>query len=354
MLSTKGSRGGRFSAVKRKVLIAAAAIASTVVAGVAHAAMTLTPYAISQGFKLTTFSTGYPTTFDGEHQSNVGPLGLAFTNTGGVLVTDSSGHMRLFAKDIDNQTIADATVTQNYGTTMVSGSPLGNATGLTQIGGHIYMSQQGKGDLVEVSQTGTFGQMIATDMGYATGVVTNPANGHVFVTTLGVGKVFDVNPATKTKTLFTSISADGLTISSDGSTLYALRSDGHVIGYNTATKAQVFDSGFIAGDLDGAALGAGTIKGNLYVNTNDGTLVEVNLVTKAQQLIAAGGSRGDFTQIDLNNGTLLLTQSDSVLRLSGPGGGGFIETPLPAGVWMGGIMGVGGLVYGRKRAGKPA
>jgi hypothetical protein len=227
---------------------------------------------------------------------------------------------------------------------------MGNATGLTQLvlGASIYMSQQGKGELIEVNQNGTFKQSIVKDMGFATAVVSNKNNGHVYVSTLGVGKVYDVNPVTKTKTLFANVSADGLTMSPDGNTLYALRSDGHVIGYNIATKAETFDSGFIPGDLDGATIGVGALAGKMILNTNDGTLVQLNLATKQQQLLAAGGSRGDFVQVDLNNGTLLLTQSDSVLRLSAPGGG-FIETPLPAGVWIGGIMGFGVVAYGRKR-----
>ena len=77
----------------------------------------------------------------------------------------------------------------------------------------------------------------------------------------------------------------------------------------------VFDSGAISGGVDGIALGKGPVAGNLFVNTNGGTVVEVNLATAAQTLIASGGSRGDFVTVDPNNGTLLVTQSDRIMRL---------------------------------------
>ena len=59
------------------------------------------------------------------------------------------------------------------------------------------------------------------------------------------------------------------------------------------------------------------------MNTNGGTVYEVNLTTKAQTLLASGGSRGDFVTVD-PNGTLLLTQTDRILRLTSAAGGGFV------------------------------
>jgi hypothetical protein len=85
----------------------------------------------------------------------------------------------------------------------------------------------------------------------------------------------------------------------------------------------VFDSGTISGGPDGIALGAGALAGNLFVNTNSGTLVDVNLATTTQTLIASGGSRGDFVTVDPNNGTLFVTQSDRLMRLTAPTGAGF-------------------------------
>ena len=131
--------------------------------------------------------------------------------------------------------------------------------------------------------------------------------------------IYVVNPVAKTVNVFENFQADGLALSADGTTLYAAidggADDGHVLGFDIATKTMVFDSGAISGGIDGIAVGKGPVAGNLFVNTNGGTIVEVNLATKAQTLIASGGSRGDFVTVDPNNGTLLLTQTDRVLRL---------------------------------------
>ena len=56
--------------------------------------------------------------------------------------------------------------------------------------------------------------------------------------------------------------------------------------------------------------------GDLFVNTNGGTVVEANLATAAQTVIASGGSRGDWVTVDPSNGTLLLTQTDRIMRLT--------------------------------------
>jgi hypothetical protein len=57
---------------------------------------------------------------------------------------------------------------------------------------------------------------------------------------------------------------------------------------------------------DGTAIGTGPLAGNIFANTNGGTIVEVNLATLAQTPIASGGSRGDFVTLD-PNGTLMVT-----------------------------------------------
>jgi sugar lactone lactonase YvrE len=128
-----------------------------------------------------------------------------------------------------------------------------------------------------------------------------------------------VDPVAKTANVFEKISADGLSLSPDGKTLYAaIRGGafaGHVLGFDITTKAMVFDSGTISGGLDGIALGKGPVAGNLFVNTNGGTRVEVNLATAAKTTIATGGSRGDFVAVDPNDGTLLVTQTDRIMRV---------------------------------------
>ncbi|MBV9851541.1 MAG: PEP-CTERM sorting domain-containing protein [Armatimonadetes bacterium] len=227
--------------------------------------------------------------------------------------------MRFFPTDVDGQSAASATVGKNYS------QP--NALGLAQLNGNIYMTQQGIGDVVQINSDGTFNQVIASGFPYATGILADSFNNSLYVSNTSHGPIYKVNPVTKVKTPFVNAEVDGLALSADGSILYgavdAGALDGHVLGFSTATGAQVFDSGFIPGDIDGSALGTGTLTGNLFVNTNGGTVYEVNLATDAQTLIASGGSRGDFVTVDPNT-SLLLTQTDRIIRLTPGNGGGFV------------------------------
>jgi hypothetical protein len=303
----------------------------------AHAAIALTPAGIAQGLKLTTFASGFPNT------DEVGPLGVAFTSSGGVLTTDKLGNIRLFPTSADNQLASAAPVTQNYG--------LNGATDLAHFGGHIYMSRQGSGDVVEVNQDGTFKQTILTGLPYATGMIANPVTGHLYVSTIGINAVYEIDPVAKTKTLFTNGDVDGMAISDDGGTLYLVGETGVITGYNTGSKAVVFAPLTVSPFIDGAVLGRGSLAGNLFVNTRDGKIIEVNLASKVQTTIADGGSRGDFAFPDFSSNSLLFTQTDSIVRLAEANVG---AVPLPAGVWAGALTGLGGLIVSRRGAAKRA
>jgi hypothetical protein len=294
----------------------------------ARADMVLTAAGQAQNLSLTTFASGFPSS------GGVGPLGIAFVPGGGVLVADYPGNVRLFATDTDGQSAANAPIAQNYGGT--------NAVDMAQVNGKIYMTRQGTGDLVQINNNGTFNQVIATGMPAATGLVTDPANGHLFVSTIGSNTIWDVDPIAKTKTAFVSQSADGLSISGGGNVLYA-EVGSHILGFNTTTKAQVFDSGVIPGGADGTAVGAGLFSGFIFANTNNGQLFEINLTTSAQTLIATGGSRGDFVTVDTSNDTLLITQTDRILRLNGAA---FVPEPGSVAMLASGAIGL--LVLGRR------
>lgn len=301
--------------------------------GSLQADMMLTAAGTADGLTLTTFANGFPSL------SSVGPLGIAFVGST-VLVSDYPGNVRVFPTDTDGQTAASAPVAQNYGGA--------NAIDLAQVGGNIYMTQQSSstGDLVQINNNGTFNQFIIGGMPAATGMVADPVTGHLFVSTLGNDVIWNVDPIAKTKTAFeTGVNTDGLTISADGSTVYGEVS-GEIIGWNSTTGAQVFNSGPIPGGPDGTAIGAGAFAGELFVNTNAGQLIEINQTTLAQTVLATGGSRGDFVTVDPTNDTLLLTQTDSVLRLSGAtlvGG-----TPEPSYLWLL-VAGMAALVISRLR-----
>ena len=267
--------------------------------------MSLTAGATTAGFALTTFATGFPSS------GNVGPLGIAFSG-GSVIVSDYPGNVRVFPTDSDGQSAASVPVAQNYGGA--------NAVGIASVGGAYYMTQQSAGNLVQINANGTFNQTILTGLPAATGIAADPANGHLFVSTIGTNLVYDVDPIAKTKTLFKNISADGLT--TDGVTLYA-EANNRILGYRISDGAQVFDSGAIGDGPDGTALGTGSLAGNIFVNTNGGRLLEYNLLgMPVATTIGTGGSRGDFVTVD-PNGTLLLTQTDRILRLAAPQGGSF-------------------------------
>jgi DNA-binding beta-propeller fold protein YncE len=287
--------------------------------------MTLAQGGIDGNFTLSTFASGFP--FDSTN--NIGPLGIAFPSGGGVLVTDSFGAMRLFPSASDGQNASSASLTFSYGRNLFPG--ITNAAGLARIGNSIYMASQGNNSLIQLNANGTPNQTLFSGLlNHPTGIVADPSNGHLFISTANgtSGTLYEVNPATGTRSIFKTGDFDGLAISQDGTKIYAASED-HVVGFDIASGNQIYTSNTIAGTPDGVALGMGNLAGNIFVNTNDGTLVEVNLSSGAQTLIGTGGSRGDFV-ISAPDGSLLLTQTDRILRLTPPSGSGFV-TPLIGG-----------------------
>lgn len=296
----------------------------------ARADMVLTEAAAARGFRLSTFASDFPA-LDG-----IGPLGIAFPTDGTVLVSDHMGNVRRFPSHRDGQSANAAPVAQNYGRY--------NAVGMAQLGSAIYMTQQASGAVVELNSNGTFGRTVVQGIPIATGIAADIHSGQLFVSS-DTGFIARLNPVSGSWTQFAgNVFADGLIVNGAGTTLYAALAD-RVLGYSLATGGLVFDSGLVAGTPDGVALGAGILAGNIYVNTVGGTLVEINLESGAQTLLGSGGSRGDFVFVDPLDNTLLLTQSDSVLRLSG---GDFEPPGIPEpaavalfGVGAAGLLGVG-------------
>jgi hypothetical protein len=272
-------------------------------------------------------------------------LGIVFPASGGVLVSDLPGNVRRFATDTDGQLASSAPIGQSYGGDL--------AQGMARSGNNIYMAQRGTlNRLIQINDNGTFNRVIVGGMPGALGVVTNPNNGHLFVSTGGANQIWDVDPVAMTKTPFVNAPFDGMT--TDGITLYGADDagplNGHLLGFRISDRSLVFDSGFIPGGIDGSALGAGLLAGNIYANTNAGTVVEVNLATRVQTLIATGGSRGDFVTVDPTNSTLLLTQTDRILRLNGTFVSGSVPEPSTLALFGLGALGLLGYGWRRRKA----
>jgi len=324
------------------VTIAAALMFAFIAAiqpGNAQAGLLLTPAGTAEGFTLSTFAAGFPTAT--QVGLLIGPLGIGFNSAGEVLVSDRFGDVRLFP-DTDGQNAGAVTPAQNYGDF--------SSLGIANVGNALYLATHVGNAVVQINGNGTFNQTIVTGTTIARDIVVNPSNNHLFVSSQD--GIWDVDPVAKTKVLVLAGQTDGLAIS--GTTLYAARTFNgsnfnSIQGFQIGTWTQSFDSGPIAG-VDGIAIGFGSLAGKIYGNTNFGKVWEVSLANpNVQTLIASGGSRGDLVKVDPSNDSLLLTQSDRVVRLFAPEGGGFgAEVPEPS-TFVLLSAGLAGLVTLRKK-----
>ena len=111
---------------------------------------------------------------------------------------------------------------------------------------------------------------------------------------------------------------DGITV--DPATGHAWIADngaGELIEYDLAGRTQVRTIGGFNGP-DGVAV-AGTaaptgVAGDLFVNSNDGTITRVDLPDGATSVVASGGTRGDFVAVG-PDGFLYATQEDLVEQI---------------------------------------
>lgn len=324
----------------RNILGTAAAMSlALVAANPASAGMALTTAGTNAGFSLSTFIDGFPTT----GPICCGPLGIAFPSSGGVLVSDYPGNLRLFSSDTDGQHASDVIPSQNYG--------FGNPAGLVSLGNYVYLAEQPAGLIVRLNNDGTFSRNVVS-LYFATGISADPVTSLLYATTpfgdsAGIYSV-DPNATTPVATLFAAGGFDGLTIDAASRIIYTAGFDGYIRGFSLTTGSQVFVSATsIPGGIDGVALGTGGLAGKLFVNTNAGTVYQYDRADDSLVLIASGGSRGDFVTTD-PNGTVLLTQYDSMLRLTASEGSGFGDAPEPGTVALL-LGGLAALAVGRRR-----
>lgn len=300
----------------------------------------LTQEAMDAGFRLETFVKGFSQHSDqigNIDKGGLGPIGIAFVGDG-VIVSDADGYIRSLLTRDNGQTIplVDSSTTPSYGFV--------GAVGLAELNGQYYAGGylQNAG-LLAISSTGAYQSNISHNRIRSLAVDSV----HNVLYAAGTG-VFRYDPATQSYANLVNLvpassafdidfnvdtEVDG--IATDGTTLYLTSSfTGNdwesVRGYRLSDGAKVFDSGGIDG-VDGTALGKGALAGKLYANTNFGELYEIDLLDPTQRrLIFTGGTRGDFVTVDPFNGTLLITQSEEILRLTAPSGGSFSTVPEPS------------------------
>ena len=204
---------------------------------------------------------------------------------------------------------------------------------ITNDGGTLYAGNNDQsGQVFQLNPDGSSAGAVPNTAGKAGhGIATNPVTGHLEAAS-GNG-IFDINPSNGASSLIKNVNADGVSVSADGKTVYAAIG-GDVFGFDISSGNQVYDSGNIGSpDGTGVIQGNNQFAGDIIANDNDGTVKLLDPVSNTVVTIASGGSRGDYVGLDLTNGSLFLTQSDSVYRLTcGPNCSFAPPPPPPPGV----------------------
>ncbi len=300
-------------AVRISIVAAVVAIASF---GSAAAQMSLTPQGVADGFHLSTVVSGLP---------SGAPSGWT-TNNAGDLVGETNSVTGYVFKDLDGQSFSDAL-----------SAPQGPAFGtmdITSDGGVLYGGDNSDpeddvpptpGRLIRLNDNGSIDTIVSTTPPFGVagfGIATNPVTHHIVA--VSVNGIWDIDPSTGMATEIRAASfLYALAISADGSLIYTTRL-GHVFGIDYSGHI-TYESPYLAGLANHGGLGvlggAGEFAGDLitsgadgavYLLDPDGSLPDGQLA----DLIASGGSDGNYIGMDLTNGSLLLTQSDSLLRLT--------------------------------------
>jgi hypothetical protein len=315
--------------------LAAAALALT---APAQAALTLTTDGVNDGFTLSLVIDQVPNT-----GYCCGPLGLATNNLGQIVMQDYGNGRNYVFTDANNQHFGDALSSAPF-------ASFGYGAAITNAGGQLYATNSDAGSIVyALNADGSVASALTGFNAGGHGIWTNPATGHLVAA--WNGGINDINPGNGTVTPITNVGVDGVSVSNDGTVVYGA-DFGHVYGWNYSGTL-VYDSGYLGSpDGTGVVQGNNMFSGDIIANANDGTVWLLDPLHGTSVVIATGGTRGDYVGLDYNDGSLLLTQTDSVYRLScGPGCTFTPPVPEPDTAWLlGGGLGVlAWLARARKR-----
>lgn len=337
--------GGRVGA------LAAALLATSV--GTSYGAMVLTGNV--PGLTLQTFADGIQQTPNSPF--GIGAMGVTFDSQRVYVSEFGNGKVYAFPSHAVGQHAGDAAV-------LTSGSFGANALiGLANLNNHIYVASDAYSNVGELTLGTPITHAQKAYAQNAKALVASDILGKLYVSTANTtvegspvppqvlefdgaslvsGTVVSRNFAARGSSF-----PDALALSGDQSILYVLWDDGHLISYSTTVNdgsvaqqlADIFTipgvgTGGNFGSLDGLIAGTGGFEGQFFLNRNDGNLIKINPAgaSPAEQFVtvATGGTYGGNLATDPTDGSLFITQSDSVLRLTAPQGSGFGATNFPA------------------------
>ena len=149
----------------------------------------------------------------------------------------------------------------------------------------------------------------------ARGLAVDTLTDHIFYSS--DEGIMRLNPFTGEIRRFTTLRADGMAFTGDG-TLWTLSwpDRGELIKWDRRGPHQVVLT--LSGGADGIAVGqsGSAFAGKLIVNQNDGTVVLIDPQTLDVTTLASGGSRGDFVKSG-PRGEVYVTQSDQIVVIDG-------------------------------------
>jgi hypothetical protein len=311
----------------------------------------LTTDGTNLGFTLSTIVSGLPTS----NGNSFDVLGSAINSDGNIVLNasrDSGGARNYVFSDVNGQTAANA----------ISSTPFsGFASALAYANGSVWASANG-GFLAKLNNDGSVNTLYNGSGGNPAiianqGLWTNPVTGHL----IAGNALYDINVSgpVPTQTLLTSnFNADGLTVSPDGHFVYG--SGGTIVDLTNPNGPHGSFGSVNGSDGMGviSAPGNANLDGDIIVNTTDGRIVLVDHVTFLQTVLASGGGYGDYTSPDRNDGSLLISSSNNLLRLScgadcgigtviNPG----VPEPSTWAMMILGFAGVGFMAYRRRNRG---